>query len=150
MEVGEGGSGCFSVASAREAIDAVCFSDAFGASDHGVFVSNSAGNGGPCELTVTKIASRVTIVGAGVIYSDFPADVKLRNGKLVPGVSVYGGLALAHHCLYPLIYAGTEGGDDYSASLCLEAGVGPPVSSDQTKFSGNEEERITIESKEEK
>ncbi|KAI3521314.1 hypothetical protein L1887_10777 [Cichorium endivia] len=105
-------------------LDAIAIG-AFGASDHGVFVSASAGNGGPGGLTVTNIAPWVTTVGAGAIDRDFPADVKLGNGKLIPGVSVYGGPALAHHRLYPLIYAGNEGGDGYSASLCLEGSLDP-------------------------
>ncbi|KAF5793478.1 putative cucumisin [Helianthus annuus] len=105
-------------------LDAIAIG-AYGASDHGVFVSASAGNGGPGGLTVTNIAPWVTTVGAGAIDRDFPADVKLGNGKLIPGVSVYGGPALAQHRLYPLIYAGNEGGDGYSASLCLEGSLDP-------------------------
>ncbi|KAL8230243.1 hypothetical protein R6Q57_000021 [Mikania cordata] len=105
-------------------LDAIAIG-AYGASDHGVFVSASAGNGGPGGLTVTNIAPWVTTVGAGAIDRDFPADVKLGNGKLIPGVSVYGGPALAHNRLYPLIYAGNEGGDGYSASLCLEGSLDP-------------------------
>ncbi|CAI9280885.1 unnamed protein product [Lactuca saligna] len=89
-------------------LDAIAIG-AFGASDHGVFVSASAGNGGPGGLTVTNIAPWVTTVGAGAIDR----------------VSVYGGPALAHHRLYPLIYAGNEGGDGYSASLCLEGSLDP-------------------------
>ncbi|MFS7974655.1 putative cucumisin [Helianthus anomalus] len=105
-------------------LDAIAIG-AYGASDHGVFVSASAGNGGPGGLTVTNIAPWVTTVGAGAIDRDFPADVKLGNSKLIPGVSVYGGPALAQHRLYPLIYAGNEGGDGYSASLCLEGSLDP-------------------------
>ncbi|KAM7480652.1 hypothetical protein LguiA_028865 [Lonicera macranthoides] len=100
---------------------------AFGASDAGVFVSASAGNGGPGGLTVTNIAPWVTTVGAGTIDRDFPADVKLGNGKIVSGVSVYGGPALAAHSLHPLIYAGSEGSDGYSSSLCLEGSLDPSL-----------------------
>lgn len=98
---------------------------AFGASDHGVFVSASAGNGGPGGLTVTNVAPWVTTVGAGTMDRDFPANVKLGNGKLIPGVSVYGGPGLAPGRLYPLIYAGSVGGDGYSSSLCLEGSLDP-------------------------
>ncbi|XP_043720478.1 subtilisin-like protease SBT1.5 [Telopea speciosissima] len=100
---------------------------AFGAADHGVFVSASAGNGGPGGLTVTNVAPWVTTVGAGSIDRDFPADVKLGDGRVVSGVSVYSGPGLATDTLYPLIYAGTEGGDGYSASLCLEGSLDPNV-----------------------
>ncbi|CAA3006797.1 subtilisin-like protease [Olea europaea subsp. europaea] len=107
-------------------LDAIAIG-AFGASDAGVFVSASAGNGGPGGLTVTNVAPWVTTVGAGNIDRDFPADVKLGNGKIISGVSVYGGPALAPHKLYPLIYAGSEGSDGYSSSLCLEGSLDPNI-----------------------
>ncbi|KAL0319482.1 UNVERIFIED_CONTAM: Subtilisin-like protease SBT1.5 [Sesamum angustifolium] len=105
-------------------LDAIAIG-AFGAFDAGVFVSASAGNGGPGGLTVTNVAPWVTTVGAGTIDRDFPADVKLGNGRIIRGVSVYGGPALAHDKLYPLIYAGSEGSDGYSSSLCLEGSLDP-------------------------
>ncbi|KAL5062573.1 hypothetical protein RYX36_024310 [Vicia faba] len=103
---------------------------AFGASDAGVFVSASAGNGGPGGLTVTNVAPWVATVGAGTIDRDFPADVKLGNGKVIPGVSIYGGPGLTPGRLYPIVYAGStehggEGGDGYSSSLCLEGSLDP-------------------------
>ncbi|XP_051135537.1 subtilisin-like protease SBT1.5 [Andrographis paniculata] len=107
-------------------LDAIAIS-AFAASDAGIFVSASAGNGGPGELTVTNVAPWVTTVGAGTIDRDFPADIKLGNGRTIPGVSVYGGPALAHNKLYPLIYAGSVGSDGYSSSLCLEGSLDPDV-----------------------
>ncbi|KAJ0955508.1 putative cucumisin [Helianthus annuus] len=79
-------------------LDAIAIG-AYGASDHCVFISASAGNGGPGGLTVTNIAPWVTTVGAGAIDLDFPADVKLGNGKLIPGVNVYGGPTLVKHRL---------------------------------------------------
>lgn len=105
-------------------LDAIAIG-AFGASDAGVFVSASAGNGGPGGLTVTNVAPWVTTVGAGTLDRDFPADVKLGNGKVIPGMSVYGGPGLAAGRLYPLIYAGNEGSDGYSSSLCLEGSLDP-------------------------
>uniref|UniRef100_A0A5B7BC86 Putative subtilisin-like protease n=1 Tax=Davidia involucrata TaxID=16924 RepID=A0A5B7BC86_DAVIN len=105
-------------------LDAIAIG-AFGASAAGVFVSASAGNGGPGGLTVTNVAPWVTTVGAGTIDRDFPANVKLGNGKIIPGVSVYGGPGLASGRLYPLIYAGSEGSDGYSSSLCLEGSLDP-------------------------
>ncbi|WCJ39314.1 Subtilase family protein [Euphorbia peplus] len=102
-------------------LDAIAIGS-FGAIDRGVFVSASAGNGGPGGLTVTNVAPWVTTVGAGTIDRDFPADVKLGNGKVISGVGFYGGgPGLAPGKLYPLIYAGNEGtGDGYSSALCLE------------------------------
>ncbi|XP_058080141.1 subtilisin-like protease SBT1.5 [Magnolia sinica] len=103
-------------------LDAIAIG-AFAAADRGVFVSASAGNGGPGGLTVTNVAPWVATVGAGSMDRDFPADVKLGNGRIVPGVSVYGGPGLASGRLYPLTYAGSEGGDGYSSSLCLEGSL---------------------------
>ncbi|KAL5698548.1 hypothetical protein ACHQM5_029574 [Ranunculus cassubicifolius] len=99
----------------------------FGAADHGVFVSVSAGNGGPGGLTVTNVAPWVTTVGAGTIDRDFPAYVKLGNGKILPGVSLYPGPGISANKLYPLIYAGNEGGDGYSSSLCLDGSLDPKL-----------------------
>ncbi|KAL3839208.1 hypothetical protein ACJIZ3_023799 [Penstemon smallii] len=107
-------------------LDAIAIG-AFGASDAGVFVSASAGNGGPGGLTVTNVAPWVTTVGAGSIDRDFPADVRLGNGRIISGVSVYGGPGLEPHKLHPLIYAGSEGSDGYSSSLCLEGSLDPNV-----------------------
>ncbi|KAJ6841824.1 putative subtilisin-like protease SBT1.5 [Iris pallida] len=97
---------------------------AFSAAEKGVFVSASAGNGGPGGLSVTNVAPWVTTVGAGSMDRSFPADVKLGNGRVLPGVSLYGGgPGLANGRMYPLIYAGSNAGDGYSSSLCLEGSL---------------------------
>ncbi|KAK8581096.1 hypothetical protein V6N12_071338 [Hibiscus sabdariffa] len=83
------------------------------------------GNGGPGGLTVTNVAPWVATIGAGTIDRDFPADVKLGNGKVVPGVGVYNGPSLSPGLMYPLVYAGSGGGDGYSSSLCLEGSLDP-------------------------
>ncbi|XP_022715362.1 subtilisin-like protease SBT1.5 [Durio zibethinus] len=105
-------------------LDAIAIG-AFGAADKGIFVSASAGNGGPGGLTVTNVAPWVATIGAGTIDRDFPADVKLGNGKVVSGVGVYNGPGLSPGRMYPLVYAGTGGGDGYSSSLCLEGSLDP-------------------------
>uniref|UniRef100_A0A6N2KJ11 Subtilisin-like protease fibronectin type-III domain-containing protein n=1 Tax=Salix viminalis TaxID=40686 RepID=A0A6N2KJ11_SALVM len=108
-------------------LDAIAIGS-FGAVDRGVFVSASAGNGGPGGLTVTNVAPWVTTVGAGTIDRDFPADVKLGNGRVISGVSLYGGPGLAPGKMYPVVYAGSsEGGDGYSSSLCLEGSLDPKL-----------------------
>ncbi|KAF2323671.1 hypothetical protein GH714_036567 [Hevea brasiliensis] len=108
-------------------LDAIAIGS-FGAADRGVFVSASAGNGGPGGLTVTNVAPWVATVGAGTIDRDFPADVKLGNEKVIRGVSVYGGPGLAQGKMYPVIYAGSEGtGDGYSSSLCLDGSLDPKL-----------------------
>ncbi|XP_021847488.2 subtilisin-like protease SBT1.5 [Spinacia oleracea] len=105
---------------------------AFRAVQNGVFVSASAGNGGPGGSSVTNVAPWVTTVGAGSIDRDFPAEVVLGNGRRIPGVSVYSGPGLEPGKLYPLVYAGNResgdgggGGEGYSASLCLDGSLDP-------------------------
>ncbi|KAL0009707.1 hypothetical protein SO802_004815 [Lithocarpus litseifolius] len=109
-------------------LDAIAIG-AFAAADAGIFVSASAGNGGPGALTVTNVAPWVTTVGAGTIDRDFPADVKLGNEKIIPGMSIYGGPNLVPGRMYPLVYGGSaqtgNGGDGYSSSLCLEGSLDP-------------------------
>ncbi|KAK9086354.1 hypothetical protein Syun_028748 [Stephania yunnanensis] len=78
----------------------------FGAMDHGVFVSASAGNSGSSESSVTNIAPWITTVGAGTIDRSFPADLVLGNGRVVTGSSLYSGKPLANKTFYPLVYAG--------------------------------------------
>ncbi|CAN7049947.1 unnamed protein product [Brassica oleracea var. botrytis] len=108
-------------------LDAIAIG-AFGAIDRGIFVSASAGNGGPGALTVTNVAPWMTTVGAGTIDRDFPANVKLGNGKTIPGVSVYGGPDLDPSKMYPLVYGGSLlGGDGYSSSLCIEGSLDPSL-----------------------
>ncbi|XP_057871600.2 subtilisin-like protease SBT1.5 [Cryptomeria japonica] len=103
---------------------------AFGAMERGVFVSTSAGNEGPGELSVTNLSPWVTTVGAGTLDRDFPAEIRLGNGKDVKGVSLYSGKALGSN-LIPLIYAGDisvgNGRDSYSSSLCMEGSLDPKM-----------------------
>ncbi|MBA0867143.1 hypothetical protein Goshw_027625 [Gossypium schwendimanii] len=105
-------------------LDAIAIG-AYGAAEKGIFVSASAGNGGPGGLTVTNVAPWVATIGAGTIDRDFPADVKLGNGKVVTGAGVYNGRGLSPGRMYPLVYAGSGGGDGYSSSLCLEGSLDP-------------------------
>ncbi|OMO69843.1 hypothetical protein COLO4_28909 [Corchorus olitorius] len=46
-----------------------------------------------------------------MVLGVIPADVKLGNGKVIPGVSVYIGPSLTPGRMYPLVYAGSGGGD---------------------------------------
>ncbi|KAL2933002.1 Subtilisin-like protease SBT1.5 [Bienertia sinuspersici] len=91
---------------------------AFRAVQQGVFVSASAGNGGPAGSSVTNVAPWVTTVGAGSIDRDFPAHVVLGNGRRLPGVSVYKGPRFDAGKYYPVVYAGsTESGGGGESSL---------------------------------
>ncbi|OEL28755.1 Subtilisin-like protease SBT1.5 [Dichanthelium oligosanthes] len=116
-------------------LDAIAIG-AFGATEAGIVVSASAGNGGPGGLTVTNVAPWMATVGAGSMDRAFPANVRLGDGQVLDGVSVYGGPALEPGKMYELVYAGasTGGGggggassaaDGYSASMCLDGSLDP-------------------------
>ncbi|KAJ1423875.1 Peptidase S8/S53 domain [Sesbania bispinosa] len=72
---------------------------AFGAMEKGVFVSCSAGNAGPDPVSLTNVSPWITTVGASTMDRDFPADVKLGNGR-------------------------SNSSSPDPKSLCLEGGVG--------------------------
>lgn len=80
----------------------------FGAAQHGVLVSCSAGNSGPGPYTAVNIAPWILTVGASTIDREFPADVVVGDGRVFGGVSLYSGDPLVDFKL-PLIYAGDCG-----------------------------------------
>ncbi|XP_062087831.1 subtilisin-like protease SBT1.4 [Humulus lupulus] len=82
---------------------------AFGAAQHGVLVSCSAGNSGPNPYTAVNIAPWILTVGASTIDREFPADVVLGDGRILNGVSLYAGEPLASDAKLPMIYAGDAG-----------------------------------------
>ncbi|KAF7810787.1 subtilisin-like protease SBT1.6 [Senna tora] len=96
----------------------------YGAVSRGVFVSSSAGNGGPNGLTVTNVAPWLTTVGAGTIDRDFPAEVILGDGRRLSGVSLYSGAEL-NGKMYQLVYPGKSG--FLVDSLCLENSLDPKL-----------------------
>ncbi|GJN03676.1 hypothetical protein PR202_ga21147 [Eleusine coracana subsp. coracana] len=111
-------------------LDAIAIG-AFGATEAGIVVSASAGNGGPGGLTVTNVAPWMATVGAGSMDRAFPANVRLGDGQVLDGVSVYGGPALEPGKMYELVYGGSSGGasssssSGYSASMCLDGSLDP-------------------------
>ncbi|XP_074328116.1 subtilisin-like protease SBT3 [Apium graveolens] len=63
---------------------------AFAAMEKGIFVSCSAGNGGPHGYTINNGAPWITTVGAGTVDRDFIAEVTLGEGNVVvTGKSMY-------------------------------------------------------------
>ncbi|KAE7999037.1 hypothetical protein FH972_003522 [Carpinus fangiana] len=76
----------------------------FGAAQHGVLVSCSAGNSGPGPYTAVNIAPWILTVGASTIDREFPADVVLGDGRVFGGVSLYSGDSPVDVKL-PLVYA---------------------------------------------
>uniref|UniRef100_A0A0V0ISC0 Putative subtilisin-like protease-like n=1 Tax=Solanum chacoense TaxID=4108 RepID=A0A0V0ISC0_SOLCH len=81
---------------------------AFGASEHGVLVSCSAGNSGPGPYTAVNIAPWILTVGASTIDREFPADVILGDDRVFGGVSLYSGNPLTDS-KFPVVYSGDCG-----------------------------------------
>lgn len=99
---------------------------AFGAMEMGVFVSCSAGNGGPDPISLTNVSPWITTVGAGTMDRDFPSSVKLGNGQIMTGVSIYKGQQnLSTLKQYPLVYMGSNSSTVDPSSLCLEGTLDP-------------------------
>ncbi|GLJ35475.1 hypothetical protein SUGI_0713470 [Cryptomeria japonica] len=84
---------------------------AFGAIENGVFVSASAGNEGPYSASLSNTAPWMTIVGSGSMDREFLSLVKLGNGEVFKGSSLYRGPGIQN---LPLVY-------DY----CSNFGVDP-------------------------
>ncbi|GAB4858702.1 hypothetical protein Ancab_010175 [Ancistrocladus abbreviatus] len=98
----------------------------FGAMEKGVFVACSAGNGGPDSVSLTNVAPWVTTVGASTMDRDFPATVKLGNGKRINGASIYRGRrVLEESKQYGLVYMGSNSSSPDAGSLCLEGTLDP-------------------------
>ncbi|KAF6174544.1 hypothetical protein GIB67_017127 [Kingdonia uniflora] len=110
---------------------------AFGAMEHGVFVSVAAGNDGPGPVTVTNIAPWLTTVGAGTIDRSFPADLILEDGQVINGASLYGGPPLPANTSFPIVYAANvsalvEGQNgtrisSYTARTCAPKSLDPEL-----------------------
>ncbi|KAK4361767.1 hypothetical protein RND71_017008 [Anisodus tanguticus] len=92
---------------------------AFGASEHGVVVSCSAGNSGPGASTAVNVAPWILTIAASTIYREFPADVILGDGRIFGGVSLYSGDPLDDAQL-PLVYSG-----DCGSQLCYPGKLDP-------------------------
>ncbi|KAL6498224.1 hypothetical protein OROGR_028621 [Orobanche gracilis] len=97
---------------------------AFAAMKKGIFVSCSAGNGGPSYYTVSNVAPWITTVGAGTLDRDFPAYVILGNGKNYSGVSLYNFLdSPLPDKQFPFVYAGDVRNDVSNitdGTLCMQ------------------------------
>ncbi|GMN34964.1 hypothetical protein TIFTF001_005001 [Ficus carica] len=91
---------------------------AFAATARGILVSASAGNNGPHSGILSNVAPWITTVGAGTLDRDFPAYVKLGNGKTYKGVSLYGEKPLSDTVLVPIISA-YNASNSTDGNLCL-------------------------------
>ncbi|XP_049398859.1 subtilisin-like protease SBT1.1 [Solanum stenotomum] len=81
---------------------------AFGAVQHGVFVSCSAGNSGPLNSSVGNAAPWIMTVAASSLDRSFPTTVKLGDGHVFKGASLYTGKPTMQ---LPLVYGRTAGGE---------------------------------------
>ncbi|EOA37865.1 hypothetical protein CARUB_v10012040mg [Capsella rubella] len=66
----------------------------FRAMERGISVICAAGNNGPIDSSVANTAPWVSTIGAGTVDRKFPAVVRLANGKLLYGESLYPGKGL--------------------------------------------------------
>ncbi|KAL3530313.1 hypothetical protein ACH5RR_009635 [Cinchona calisaya] len=113
---------------------------AFGAMEKGVLVSASAGNEGPNKFTVTNVAPWITSVGASTIDRKFPANLLLKDGRVLKGSSIFRGHRSLERMYIPLIYGRNASVDishgfgpffgSFSAATCL------PGSLDEEKVKG--------------
>ncbi|CAM0906274.1 unnamed protein product [Alopecurus aequalis] len=83
----------------------------FGAERRGVFVVLAGGNEGPQASTVTNVAPWMTTVGAATTDRVFPATLKLGNGAVLTGQSLYSMKAQGGTSMVPLVYSSCEEND---------------------------------------
>ncbi|KAK6117153.1 hypothetical protein DH2020_049112 [Rehmannia glutinosa] len=86
---------------------------AFSAMERGIFVSCSAGNGGPGNSSLSNEAPWILTVGASTIDRKIRATAMLGNQESYDGESLYQ-LTGSLPGLLPLVYAGTSGGNETS------------------------------------
>ncbi|MQM07445.1 hypothetical protein Taro_040281 [Colocasia esculenta] len=88
---------------------------AFGAMEKGVFVSCAAGNNGPFSETLSNEAPWILTVAASTMDRSIRASVKLGNGVVLNGESLYQPKDFPSTPL-PLVYAESSGNPD--AAFC--------------------------------
>ncbi|RYR71930.1 hypothetical protein Ahy_A02g006141 [Arachis hypogaea] len=94
----------------------------FGATQNGVFVSCSAGNSGPFRSTVGNVAPWIITVAASYTDRSFPTKVKLGNGQVFKGASLYHGKTIQ----LPLVHANTTG-TQRTAQFCTKGSLDPKL-----------------------
>ncbi|KAJ4848286.1 hypothetical protein Tsubulata_017956, partial [Turnera subulata] len=96
---------------------------AFGAIQKGVFVSCSAGNDGPVNGSLSNEAPWILTVGASTIDRSIRAAVKLGNGQVFFGESLFQPDVNVPTDI-PLVYAGKNASDQASA-FCTPGALNP-------------------------
>ncbi|KAJ0555608.1 putative cucumisin [Helianthus annuus] len=92
---------------------------AFAAMQNGIFVSCSAGNSGPLNGTLKNEAPWILTVGASTVDRKVTATVKLGNGALLDGESLFQPKDFPE-TLLPLVYPGMSG--NQNAMFCDSPG----------------------------
>ncbi|GLU00534.1 hypothetical protein SLE2022_178960 [Rubroshorea leprosula] len=95
---------------------------AFTGIKRGIFFSCSAGNAGPRLHTVSNTAPWLMTVAASYMDRSFPAIVKLGNGQIFEGISLYSGKSLKE---LPIVYGPTAG--KKSAQNCTPGSLNPEL-----------------------
>ncbi|XP_051114526.1 subtilisin-like protease [Andrographis paniculata] len=90
---------------------------AFAAIQKGIFVSCSAGNGGPVSSSLSNEAPWILTVGASTIDRDVVASAALGNSETYEGESLFQPGNFSSVKYLPLVYAGGAGGNATTA-LC--------------------------------
>ncbi|KAF8380355.1 hypothetical protein HHK36_027840 [Tetracentron sinense] len=92
----------------------------FGAVRNGVFVSCAAGNSGPDEESVSNTAPWITTVAASSLDRSFPSTVRLGNGLVLKGASLFYGRQIIRPLM--LVYGKTS-----SAKYCYDNSLSPKL-----------------------
>ncbi|KAI3934214.1 hypothetical protein MKW92_006541 [Papaver armeniacum] len=99
---------------------------ALGAIQKGVFVSCSAGNSGPFASTVANTAPWIMTVAASYLDRSFPTTVKLGNGQVFKGSSLYHGIRSTKSL--PLVYGkAAPNRTDQDARYCISGSLNPKL-----------------------
>ncbi|KAJ4812212.1 Subtilisin-like protease SBT1.2 [Rhynchospora pubera] len=91
----------------------------FRAVERGVTVICAAGNNGPASMSVANEAPWITTVGASTMDRRFPAIIRLGNGEMLYGESMYPGNKFSRKAQkqLELVY---EGGGGQGGEYCLK------------------------------
>ncbi|XP_054781277.1 subtilisin-like protease SBT1.1 [Prosopis cineraria] len=98
----------------------------FGAIQKGVFVSCSAGNSGPSKSSVGNVAPWILTVGASYTDRSFQTKVKLGNGQVFKGSSLYKGKPTKQMLL---VYgkSAANNGSERLAQYCAMGSLNPEL-----------------------
>lgn len=98
----------------------------FGAIQKGVFVSCSAGNSGPFKSSVGNVAPWLMTVGASYTDRSFQTKVKLGNGQVFKGSSLYQGKP-TNQSLIVYANSAANNGSEKLAQYCIRGSLNPKL-----------------------